>query len=240
MNTLAFDTATAACCVALMRGDGELFEHRPRTMRMFEQPAHATELLPAIVEVLERAGVDWSQVGQLAVGVGPGAFTGLRIGVATARAIATARGLQIAPVSSLAALQTGASSTSGARAVVPVIDARRGEFYHRLPGGDDDAGEDAVCGPDDLIGRAKSLVDGGGAPPLAVGDGAVKLRDRLEEAGLEVPPDEDPRHLVRASAVVVVAGEVEPLTPHDVVPNYIRPPDAKVSARERWLVGAGR
>ncbi|MBK5229704.1 MAG: tRNA (adenosine(37)-N6)-threonylcarbamoyltransferase complex dimerization subunit type 1 TsaB, partial [Thermoleophilia bacterium] len=119
---MAFDTATAACSVAIRRRDGALFDHRPATARMFEQPAHATDLLPAIVELLERAELDWSDLDRLAVGVGPGAFTGLRIGVASARAIATARSLPLTPVSSLAALAAGAGAGDTA-AVLPVIDA---------------------------------------------------------------------------------------------------------------------
>src|ERR1035437_1113945 len=158
MNVLAFDTATAACSVAIRRRDGALFQHRPVTGRMFEQPAHATELLPAIVELLERAQLSWSDLDRLAVGVGPGAFTGLRIGVTTARAIATARSLPLTPVSSLAA---PASGTRGETDVLPVIDARRGEFYFRLPA-DDGAGDgavaaDAVSGPDELAARVAAV-----------------------------------------------------------------------------------
>lgn len=242
MNTLAFDTATAACSVAVCRRDGEIFEHRPDSLRMFEQPAHATELLPTIVELLDRAGVRWSDLDRLAVGVGPGAFTGLRIGVATARAIATARALPLTPVSSLAALAAGAGKgltdtvqiDSGQSPILPVIDARRGELFYRLPGSDD-----AVCLPDDLIERVAALTtapDVGPTPPTAVGDGAVKLRDRLIAAGLTVPDAEDRRHVVSAAAIIDLASDVQALSPEAVTPNYIRPPDAKISSRARWLV----
>lgn len=251
MTVLAFDTATAACSVALRRSDGEIFEHRPVSGRMLERPAHATELLPAIVELLERAGVGWDEIVRLAVGVGPGAFTGLRIGLATARAIATARGLRLTPVSSLSALAAGANASAGlgsaaidaaaidaaavdagngdnaAEFVLPVIDARRGEYFYRLP----DSG-DSVSGPDELIDRVTGL------NAFAVGDGSMKLRDRLAAAGLRVPAGDDARHVVSAAAIIQLSSDADAYEPAEVVPNYIRPPDAKVSSRERWLVNA--
>lgn len=222
MNELAFDTATAACSVALRRADGELFESRPPAARLLERPAHTTELLPAIAELCAAAGVELSQIGRIAVGIGPGAFTGLRIGVASARAIATANGIGLVPVSSLAALAGGAGD-----AALPVIDARRNEFFFRV-------GEtDLLAGPEDA---AEAIA--AAAPGIAVGDGAIKLRTALAERGVEVPGDGDRRHVIGGAALLDLARALEPLAPDEVVPNYIRPPDAKVSTRESWLVGA--
>ncbi|MBI2691444.1 MAG: tRNA (adenosine(37)-N6)-threonylcarbamoyltransferase complex dimerization subunit type 1 TsaB [Solirubrobacterales bacterium] len=218
MIELAFDTATAACTVALRRADGELFEITPPPARLTERPAHTTELLSAILEVTARAGVELGDVDRLAVGVGPGAFTGLRIGVATARAIATANGIELTPVSSLAALSSGE--------VTPVIDARRNEFFFRI--GD----EDRLAGPEQAI----SEIAAAGLP--SVGDGAIKLRTLLTDQGVPVPPGDDPIHLVRAARTLDLGRELSSAKPDDVVPNYIRPPDAKVSSRESWLVGA--
>jgi tRNA threonylcarbamoyladenosine biosynthesis protein TsaB len=217
---LAFDTATAACTVALRRDDGELFELTPSPTRLTERPAHTTELLPAILEVTERTGVKLGDVERVAVGIGPGAFTGLRIGVATARAIATANGIGLTPVSSLAALGTDQTT--------PVIDARRNEFFFRV------ADDDRLAGPERAV---AGIVLAGMA---AVGDGAIKLRAELTEHGVEVPADDDPIHLVNAAAMLNLAREITPLQPDEVTPNYIRPPDAKVSSRESWLVGATR
>lgn len=220
MIELAFDTATAACTVALRSAHGELFEITPPPTRLTERPAHTTELLPAILEVTSLAGVELGEVDRLAVGVGPGAFTGLRIGVATARAIATANGIELTAVSSLAAL--GSSETT------PVIDARRNEYFFRIDG------EDRLAGPE----QALAEISAAGLP--AVGDGAVKLRAQLTEQGVSVPPDEDPIHLVSAAAMLDLALELNSAKPDEVVPNYIRPPDAKVSSRESWLVGAAK
>lgn len=217
MNALAFDTATAACSVALRRDDGSVFELRPPAARMFERPAHTTELLPAVLELCASAEIELGEVGSVAVGVGPGAFTGLRIGVATARAIATANGIGLTPVSSLQAL-------AGSEQATPVIDARRSEFFFRL----DD--EDLLDDPD---GAVSAIASRGGS---AIGDGAVKLRDRLEAAGLSVPESDNQVHVVSAVALLDIAASATPLQPDEVVPNYIRPPDAKVSSRESWLV----
>lgn len=244
MNLLVFDTSTAACTAGIARADGEFFDGSPPATRMFEQPTHTTELLPALAAVLARAGLDWPDLDAVAVGTGPGAFTGLRIGVATARAIATARDLPLIPVSSLAALSAGAGvdlagpGRPGATVsrpvepapVVALIDAKRGEIFHRFPGAGDD-----VATPELVVGRTAELA-AARHRPLAVGDGAVKLRGELTDAGAEVPEANDARHLVDAASIARLAAEITPVAPRSVTPNYIRPPDAKTSSRASWLV----
>lgn len=220
MTALAFDTATAACSVALRRDDGEIFRALPPARRLGERPAHTTELLPEILGLCRRAGVQLGDVEELAVGVGPGAFTGLRIGVASARAIATANGIGLTPVSSLAALERGAAGATA------VIDARRNEYFFRIDG------VDRLAGPEE----ATSSIAAAGAP--AAGDGAIKLREALAGAGVEVMSSDDQIHVIDAAMLLELAGEADALQPDEVVPNYIRPPDAKVSSRESWLVGA--
>lgn len=222
---LAFDTATAACVVAV-RFDGQTDAIAPDSTRMLESPAHARELLPAIEQLFARNGLDIADLTSLAVGIGPGAFTGLRIGVTTARAIATARGIGVKPVSSLAALQLGAGQTN----TVALIDARRNEIFCRIDG------EEQLVSPERAVDLAAAATDNG--PTLAVGDGALKLATELRAAGLEVPSPEDPSHVVSVIAMLDLAADVEPVPANTVVPNYIRPPDAKVSARESWLVGS--
>jgi tRNA threonylcarbamoyladenosine biosynthesis protein TsaB len=216
---LAFDTATAACSVAL-RVDGELFESRPPAERLLERPAHTTELLPEIESLITRADIQLADVTHIAVGVGPGAFTGLRIGVATARAIATANGVGLTGVSSLAALAAGVGE------VTPVIDARRKEFFFRIDG------EDLLAGPEEAV----AAIAAAGLP--AIGDGAIGLIEQLSAAGVEVPASDAQHHVVSAAAMLDLARESTPAAPDEIVPNYIRPPDAKVSSRESWMVGA--
>ena len=107
MNVLGFDTSTAATSACVLRSDGEAFEVIPETEALTRPPGHARALMPAIATVTERAGVALDGLHAIAVGTGPGTFTGLRIGVATARALAGALDVPIHPVSSLAALAAG-------------------------------------------------------------------------------------------------------------------------------------
>src|SRR3954468_22555782 len=130
MTIVGFDTSTAATSACVLRTDGEAFEHVPPPARLREPPGHSRELLPAVVDTMERAGVTWADVDGVAVGVGPGTFTGLRIGVATARALATAAGLPVHPVSSLAALAAAAAPQEPL--TLALIDAKRGELFAAL------------------------------------------------------------------------------------------------------------
>src|SRR5829696_7945223 len=121
---LGFDTATPATAVALARGDDVVeARHDPAPG---ERPGHQTMLLALVDRVMHEAGASWDDVERLAVGVGPGTFTGLRIGVATARGLAQARGLGLVGVSTLEALARGVDTT---RPVLAVVDARRGEAF---------------------------------------------------------------------------------------------------------------
>ena len=128
MTLLGIDTSTPAAGACVLRADGRAFEEVPPAERLLRPPAHATELMPAVAAAMERAEVDWGDLEAIAVGVGPGTFTGLRIGIATARALATAAGLPLRRVSSLAALAAGIDNLVR----LPLIDARRGEVFAAL------------------------------------------------------------------------------------------------------------
>lgn len=241
MTALAIDTATAGCAVCVIRGDGELFERLPSPDRLFTQPAHTRELLPAIEQVLGEAGAGFADIESVAVGVGPGAFTGLRIGVATARAIASARGLDLTPVSSLAALARGVldsgSNDDSPRSIVAVIDARRKEYFCGAYSSDGKSiAADRVTDDAGVMELVRTIA--AKTPVLAVGDGALKLSDLLVQAGADVPPATDLRHVVAASAIARLASALPAVAINEVVPNYIREPDAKVSSRESWIATA--
>ena len=122
---LGLDTATPATAVAVLPDDGEPVElrHEPAPG---ERPGHAAQLLPLARRALDALGATFADVRRIGVGVGPGTFTGLRIGVATARALAQATGAEVAAVSTLEALAAAAATD---RAVLAVLDARRGEAY---------------------------------------------------------------------------------------------------------------
>lgn len=192
MLVLAFDTATDVATSALL-DDGEV---------LGERASVAKTLLEDVDALLRRASARPRDLEALVVGTGPGSFTSTRIGLATARGLALALGIEGAGVSTLDALAEG--SEGG----LPVIDARRGEVF--VPG----AG-------------AVSPADVAAAGRLCVGDGARRYRAELEANGGEVPPDDDPRHLPRATFHARLATAFGPV--EAIEPVYVRAPDA-----ERW------
>jgi tRNA threonylcarbamoyladenosine biosynthesis protein TsaB len=197
MLTLAFDTATDVATSALVR-DGEV---------LGERSGRAVSVLADADELLRAAGAAPSDLDLLAVGVGPGSFTGVRIGLATARGIGLALDLPVAGVSTLAALAAGAPGA------VPVIDARRGEVFTVVSG--------------HVRGLTPDMVEVDEGTVL-VGSGAVRYRDVFEASGGVVPPDDDERHLPRARFHAQLAGAGGPA--ELVEPIYVRAPDAKVPA----------
>jgi tRNA threonylcarbamoyladenosine biosynthesis protein TsaB len=219
MNLLGIDTSTAASAAAVLRGDGEAFEHEPVAQRLSERPAHAAELMPAVDRVMADAGLDYRDLDAVAVGVGPGAFTGLRIGVATARALAKSAGLELRPVSSLAALAHGID----AELALPVIDARRGEVFAALYEGRQELWPAEPQDPAELAQR----VAASGLQPLAAGDGSVRFRDVLEAAGMQVAAPGSRAHVVRGLSICRLALDALPAVPQAVLPQYLREPDAK-------------
>jgi tRNA threonylcarbamoyladenosine biosynthesis protein TsaB len=201
---LGIDTATSSTVVGLLDGD-RLVERRddpPAGAR----PNHASRVLELVAEVVE----DWDAVERLAVGVGPGGFTGLRIGIATARALAQARGLEVVPVSSLHALAAGADGD-----VAAVIDARRGEVFAALP----PRLEPVVLAPEALA----ELVAG----VRCVGDGALRFREMLERAGAAIPPDAEPVHRIAAGPLCRLGAAGTPVPRDALAPDYRREPDAR-------------
>jgi tRNA threonylcarbamoyladenosine biosynthesis protein TsaB len=214
---LGLDTATPATVVAVLPDDGEPVElrHKPGPG---ERPGHATQLLALARRALDAVEADFADVRRIGVGVGPGTFTGLRIGVATARALAQATGAQLAAVSTLEALSVAARTE---RAVLAVLDARRGEAYVAAFRAGERLLAPIAVTPEGLA----ALADPGHAPWLAVGDGAVRFRDRLEPAA-EVPADASPLHGASALAVCRLAREAHPVDRDALLPEYVRLPDA--------------
>ncbi len=218
MTILGFDTSTAASTAAVLRADGELFESAPPSARLAERPAHAAELLPAVGDVMERADVGFGDLDAIAVGLGPGTFTGLRIGIATARALAKANELPLRRMSSLAALAAGMDGPSR----LALIDAKRGEVYAALFEEDEERWPPMVVGIDALLERVRDA----GVNPQAAGDGSLRFRDELEAAGVAVAPAESPLHVVSAGHLCRRALDAPDVAPEQVVPNYLREPDA--------------
>jgi tRNA threonylcarbamoyladenosine biosynthesis protein TsaB len=192
--TLAFDTATAVATSALVDGEEVLGERVSR----------AQTLLEDVDALLRQAGAHPSELDRLVVGIGPGSFTGVRIGLATARGLAfSLDDLPASGVSTLAAL------AAGAPLALPVIDAKRREVFALVDG------QPSVLSPAELP------VDAG---TLCVGDGARRYRALLEGRGAVVPPDDDERHLPRARFHAALALESGPVD--ELEPLYLRVPDA--------------
>jgi tRNA threonylcarbamoyladenosine biosynthesis protein TsaB len=196
---LAFDTATEVATVALLNGNDLLAERKSRPVRILEDAD----------ELLGEAGLERSTIEGLVVGTGPGSYTGLRIGLVTARTLAFALEVPVAGVSTLAALAHGAPEAR------PLIDGRRGEVF-------------GLEGDLPVVVAAQALVVQPGA--TYAGDGAVRYRTLLEEAGATVPPDDDPVHVPWARHHAALAESFG--APELAEPIYLRLPDA-----ERALAG---
>ena len=192
MLILAFDTATDVATSALV-DDGEV---------LGERISRAVTLLEDVDALLRQAGARTGNLDGLAVGIGPGSFTGVRIGLATARGLSFGLDLPVAGVSTLAALAAGAPGAT------PVIDARRREVFVLR-------GEARVMLPTELRPAAGDVL---------VGSGAVRYREVFEALGAVVPPENDDRHVPRAKYHARLA---ENFTSADnVEPLYLRAPDA--------------
>ncbi len=188
MLIVALDTATDVATCALV--DGELV--------LGERVSVARRVLADVDELLQACRLAPGALEGVAVGTGPGSFTGTRMGVATAYGLALALSIPVAGVSTLEALAAGAAGA------VPVIDARRGEIFISGP---------AAVKPGELAASPGTTL---------VGDGARRHREHFEARGLIVPPDGDPRHVpwarLHATLAVFDGSPVQPV--------YVRAPDA--------------
>lgn len=225
MIILGIDTATPQVGCAIGGHEGVLASFQAaKGMR------HAETLAPAIKFLTERTGIELSEIGAVAVDVGPGLFTGLRVGVATAKAIASALRVPMVGVSSLDLLAFPVRWTD--RRIVSVVDARRGEvffaFYRQVPGGVQRLSEPRVGSPEMLC----SEIQATGEEVLAVGDGAVRYADqladviRVEQAdlGLSHP---SPRALVQLAHARALREDF--VNPWDLKPVYLRKADAEIN-----------
>ncbi len=224
---LGFDTATADSAVAVAI-DGTVATER-RAGPEHGRPRHSAVLLDEIEACVAAAG-GWQRIERIGVGVGPGTFTGLRVGIATARALGQARGLPVASVGSLEALARGIGERAPGRPRLALIDARRGEVFAALF---DASGaqlmEPVALAPDALAERVASLAE----TPVAAGDGSLRFREQLESAGMDVLPEADPAHRLAARHICAIAATIEPGSVTEVKPAYLRRPDAEVWREQR-------
>ena len=192
MLILAFDTATTIATAALVDGETVLGERTAPPLRV----------LAEIDDLLREAGVEPSRLEAIAVGLGPGSFTGVRTGLAAARGLSLALDVPVAGVPTLDALEAGAPEA------VALIDAKRREVFL-------DQGGSVVALP-------AAAFEAPGR--TCVGDGAVRYREHLEGTGSLVPPDESELHLPRARFHAALACDFG--APDRLQPIYVRAPDA--------------
>lgn len=227
MNLLAIETATESCSVALACGEALIVrsEYAPRR--------HAELLLPMCEQVLAEAGIGRHALDAIAVGVGPGAFTGVRLAVSAAQGLALALDLPLVPVSTLAALAMQAPDNGAA--ILAVIDARMGEIY---------AGtfRRTVDGLVEATGPESVGVAGGLELPAAeawnvVGSGWATYRERLETRLPSVPAWVEGIAYPQAADVALLALPVAKarrgLAPECVAPVYLRDKVALTSAEQQ-------
>jgi tRNA threonylcarbamoyladenosine biosynthesis protein TsaB len=236
MMVLGLDTATPATVAAVWSATGDVAVELRDDPDQQSKPRHTTKLLSLTVEALARAGVGWPEIDRIVVGVGPGTFTGLRIGIATALALARARDIPLVGVSTLESLALGAAGAAEAasahESVIAAIDARRGEVFAagwRLTRGGGLAERTLLPGALAPEALARSL--GEHPATLVLGNGAVKFREILERSGASIPGDESRLHEVSALYHCRLALGTPPGPPELVRPEYLRLPDAEIALR---------
>jgi tRNA threonylcarbamoyladenosine biosynthesis protein TsaB len=241
MIVLGFDTATPATAVGLRLADGTTLQARDDPPDG-QRPGHATRLLPLASELLAQAGMRWGQIERIAVGVGPGTFTGLRIGVATARGLAQSLGVDVAGVSTLRVLaeaalrvpdaewpqpQAGGGAQVSKRGVLAAVDARRGEVFAAVYAAGEEVATPRALRPEELGGLPVGAVEG--LRWLGVGDGAVRYRGYVESLGVAVADDSSRLHRVDAGVLCDLALDAPAGAPEAVLPDYRRRPDAEIA-----------
>ena len=218
---LAFDTSGAACSAAVLR-DGAVAARRFAAMAR----GQAEALMPMIDAVLAEAGTTVEALDLVAVTTGPGAFTGLRIGLAAARGLALAADLPLLGITSFAAVAAEATPAGAGRTLVVALDSKRREFYLQAFAGETPQGEGALVAPEDV---AAFLPPG---PLLLAGDAAPALARLPALAGrglalAEGPGLPDPAVVARLAARRWQPGMRPPLPR----PLYLRPPDTTTPRR---------
>jgi len=222
MHILAFDTCLDAVSVAVARAEAagvRVLQERCERRRA----GHAERLLPMLVEALEGLDLGFAEIGRIAVTRGPGSFTGVRTGIATARALALAIGCPAVGVGCLAAIAWQARAqlgeASAQRRLAVALDARAGMVFFQLFAGTGEAREPALllsahaCA--ELLGRTPVLIVGSAAAAVAA---AVAALGGQAEARL-------PEAEARAGAVALLGATLAADQP--LKPLYLRAPDVK-------------
>ena len=229
MIVLGIESATESAGVALASSDGVL-----ATVEIARGRRHAESIVPCVQFVCERADVDLSEVGAIAIDVGPGLFTGMRVGIATAKSLAMALGVPMVPLTSLEVLATGESTTEDI--IVPVVDARKSEvfwaMYRRTDHGIELLRQPIVGSIDDLVADLMERDQ----PTVCAGDGAHRYQVEIAARfGCTISGAAHPSASVLAAEGVRRAIRDETVEEHLVEPVYLREPDAQINWSTRQV-----
>jgi tRNA threonylcarbamoyladenosine biosynthesis protein TsaB len=232
---LAIDTSTRRVGVALGSQRGVVASIELGEAAADGPPRHAEQLVPTIDYLVRGADLSLRQLSAVAVAIGPGMFTGLRVGVTTAKVMAQSLRIPVIPVPSLDLVAYPLRHTN-ARVIVSTLDARRDEIYYAryrsVPGGlQRDSGYE-LASPRDLLGE----IDAAGASVIVAGDGVLRFRDQFEVHELcEVAgPSFAAPNLAALVELASSRFEREDFTPAaDVVPMYLRRSDAEIAHDRR-------
>lgn len=217
MLVLALDCAMSACSVALWDGQAIVVRSQPM------ERGHAEALMPMVEQVMAACGRDYHALDLVAATVGPGAFTGIRIGLAAARGIALAAGKPCAGVTTFEAL-AAAARTARTEAVLAAVESRRADLFVQAfdPSGRA-IGEAAALRPEGLpeFVRERGLASGF----VLAGDGAARARSALAEAGVAASALADVRAPDPARIAAIAAGRLGQTAALQPRPLYLRAPD---------------
>jgi tRNA threonylcarbamoyladenosine biosynthesis protein TsaB len=231
MLLLGIDTSTRRVGVVLADGEGMLGRVELGSTTTSAPPRHAETLAPAIRWCCEQCGVALEQISAVAVGIGPGMFTGLRVGVTTAKILAQAQRVPVIAIPSLDLLAYPLRYAR--RLVVATIDARRHEvywaMYRQVPGGVQRVSEYELGTPDDLVAE----IEARGEDALVCGDGALRFADAFTPLGRRVelagPAHASPSLTALAELSRARYEREDFRAPADVLPMYLRRSDAELA-----------
>lgn len=230
MKLLALDTATRHATVALLDESAALsLRERER-----EVTTHSEGLLTMVDELLAEAGLAVRELDAIVVGLGPGSFTGLRIGLATAKGLCLASRRPLVGLSSLGPLAAAVAEAlpGDARLTCVVLDARRGEVFSQRYRGEQALEPERLCRPEALAAELAASPE----PLLLAGDGALLYRELLARGPASLAPEGchliHARHLALAARERVAAARFDELAA--LVPRYLRASDARLPEQPLW------
>ncbi len=229
MNILSFDTSTKAASIALLKEDtlvGEIFINDKRT--------HSQKLMPMLESLFKLSDITMDDIDILAVCIGPGSFTGLRIAMATVKAMAHAKNLKIVAINSLESLAFNVSNSN--KKIIPILDAQGKKLYTAsykfIDGEISEISPIEVKEIDELVEKIKEC----GEDVIMLGEGLDKCKDQFNMDLVEIAsPD---KNVSKASSIACLAKikyerNIDIHNCYDIVPMYIRKSQAEMQYEEK-------